>query len=167
MSDFKPISRDAVPLALEKAERYRLLNEPAQAESICLDVLAVDPDNQQALVMLLLALTDQFRTGPPDCVRQAESVVPRLHDAYQRLYYLGIIWERRGHARALQGGPGSAAAAYAWLHRAMTLFEQAERLRPAGNDDALLRWNTCMRLCQRFHLHEEPQERLQPVLGDD
>src|ERR1700722_17931169 len=107
MPDFKPISRDAVPLALDKAERYRLLNEPAQAESICLDVLAVDPDNQQALVMLLLALTDQFRAGPPDSVRQAESVVPRLRDAYERLYYLGIIWERRGHARALQGGPGS------------------------------------------------------------
>src|ERR1700722_16262182 len=76
MNDFKPISPDAVPLALEKAERYRLLNEPAQAESICLDVLAVDPDNQRALVMLLLALSDQFLTGPADCIRQAEAVVP-------------------------------------------------------------------------------------------
>src|SRR5205807_5788281 len=79
MAEFKPISRDAVPLALEKAERYRLLNEPAQAESICLDVLAVDPENQQALVMLLLALTDQFRGGPADCYAEAEAVVPKLH----------------------------------------------------------------------------------------
>src|ERR1700688_3360026 len=108
MADFKPISREAVPLALEKAERYLLLNEPAQAESICLDVLAGDPENQQALVMLLLALTEQFRTGPAECFSQAEAVVPKLKGQYEQLYYSGIIWERRGHARALKGAPGSA-----------------------------------------------------------
>jgi hypothetical protein len=167
MSQFKPISRDAIPSALDKAERYRLLNEPADAESICLDVLDVDPENQRALVMLLLALTDQFRAGPADCVHQAEAVVPRLTDEYERLYYSGLIWERRGHARALQGGPGSAATAYAWIQRAMEFFEHAEELRPAGNDDALLRWNTCVRLCDWFHLHAEPEELLQPVLGED
>src|SRR4051794_10266893 len=106
MIDLKTISREAVPLALEKAERYRLLNEPAQAESICLDVLAVDPENQEALVMLLLALTDQFHDGPADCFQQAEAVVPRLRGEFERLYYRGIIWERRGYARASQGGPG-------------------------------------------------------------
>src|SRR5256885_4317486 len=99
MPPFKTISRDAIPLALEKAERYRLLNEPAEAESICRDVLAADPENQRALVMLLLALTDQFRGGPPECVGQAQEVVPRLCGEYERLYYTGIIWERRGHAR--------------------------------------------------------------------
>src|SRR6266496_5947017 len=31
----KPISRAAIPRALERAERYRLLSEPEQAESIC------------------------------------------------------------------------------------------------------------------------------------
>ena len=103
MADFKPISRDAIPLALEKAERYRLLNEPAQAESICLDVLAVDPENQRVLVLLILALTDQFQTGPTDCFRQAEALVPRLHGEYERSYYSGIIFERRGYARAVTG----------------------------------------------------------------
>ena len=38
-----------MPAALEKALRYRLLNEPVEAESICRDVLEVDPDNQAAL----------------------------------------------------------------------------------------------------------------------
>jgi hypothetical protein len=33
--DLKPISIASIPRALEKAERYRLLNEPEQAESIC------------------------------------------------------------------------------------------------------------------------------------
>jgi len=167
MADFKPISRAGVPLALEKAERYRLLNEPAQAESICLDVLAVDPENQQALVMLLLALTEQFQTGSSDCFQQAEAVVPKLDGEYERLYYTGIIWERHGYARAAQGGPGSPTVAYDWIRRAMDYYEQAERLRPSGNDDALLRWNSCLRLCQRYHLHPEPEEVFQPVLGED
>ena len=167
MADFKPISRDAVPLALEKAERYRLLNEPAQAESICLDVLAVDPDNHRALVMLLLALTDQFQSGSTDCFRHAEAVVPRLPEGYERAYYSGIICERRGYARASQGGPGSATVAYGWVREAMDFYEQAERLRAPNNDDALLRWNSCLRLCQRYQLHPESEEMFLPVLGDD
>ncbi len=167
MPDFKPISRDAIPLALDKAERYRLLNEPAQAESICLDVLAVEPENQQALVMLLLALTDQFRTGPADCFHQAEAVIPKLQGEYERLYYRGILWERRGYAHALQGAPGSAPTAYGWLRRAMDFYEQAERLSPPGNDDAILRWNSCLRLCDRYHLHAAPEEKYEPVLGED
>jgi hypothetical protein len=167
MSELKPISREAIPLAIDKAERYRLLNEPAEAESICLDVLAVDPDNQQALVMLLLALTDQFRAGPADCFRQAEAVIPKLRGEYERLYYSGIIWERRGYAHAVQGLPGSAPVAYAWVCKAMDFYEQAERLSPPGNDDAILRWNSCIRLCERYHLHAEPEERHEPVLGDD
>src|SRR5262245_5730837 len=57
MFEPKPISRDAIPAALAKAERYRLLNEPLEAESICLDVLQIDGANQDAIVMLLLALT--------------------------------------------------------------------------------------------------------------
>ena|SRR5229473_7396902 len=167
MLDFKPISPQAVPLALEKAERYRLLNEPAQAESICLDVLEVDPENQQALVMLLLALTDQFQTGPSDCFRQAEAVVPRLHGEYERLYCSGLIWERHGYARAAQGGPGSPTVAYQWVRHAMDLFEAAERLRPPGNDDAILRWNSCLRLCERYQLHPEEEGVLQPMVEGD
>jgi hypothetical protein len=156
-----------VPQSLEKAERYRLLGEPAQAESICLDVLAIDPDNQSALVTLLLALTDQFRTGPVDCFRHAEAVVPKLQSEYERFYYSGIIWERRGYARALQGGPGSAGIAHEWIRRAMGFYEQAEHHRPPGNDDAILRWNSCVRLCERYDLRHEPEEAFHPVLGDE
>ncbi|MCI0378030.1 MAG: hypothetical protein L0215_10510 [Gemmataceae bacterium] len=165
--ELKPIQSDAVPRALEKAERYRLLNEPAEAESICLDVLAIDPDNQVALVVLLLAVTDQFRAGPAECFAQAQAVIPRLTDEYQRQYYSGILWERRGHARALHGGPGTTTTAYHWIRKAMEFYELAERLRPHGNDDAILRWNTCVRLCQRFHLYPEVEEVYQPVLGED
>ena len=58
--NLKPITHEGIPSALQKAERYRLLNDSAAAESICLDVLDVDPGNQEALVSLLLAITDQF-----------------------------------------------------------------------------------------------------------
>ena len=167
MPEFKPICRESVPLALEKAERYRLLNEPAQAESICLDVLAVDPENQRALVSLLLALTDQFLDGSADCLHQARAAVAKLRGEYERLYYNGIICERRGYAAAVRGGPGSNAAAYEWIREAMDFYEKAERHRPPGNDDTLLRWNTCLRLCKRYHLEPEPEVVLPPVLGDD
>src|SRR5262249_39975906 len=145
-TEYKSISRDAIPAALEKAERYRLLNEPAQAESICHDILAVDSDNQKALTTLLLSLTDQFPADPAECFPQAKALVPKLRGEYEQLYYRGLIYERRGHAAALRDHPGSGAAAYEWLREAMEFFEQAEQRRPAGNDDAILRWNSCLRL---------------------
>jgi hypothetical protein len=167
MPEFKSISRDSIPLALEKAERYRLLNEPAQAESICLDVLAVDPENQKALVSLLLSLTEQFLTGSADCFHQAKAAVAKLHGEYDRLYYHGIVCERFGYAVAVRGLPGSTATAYGWIREALDFYAQAERLRPPGNDDSLLRWNSCLRLCQRYHLEPRQEEALPPVLGDD
>jgi hypothetical protein len=166
MFTLKSIAPEAVPGALSKAERYRLLNEPELAESICQDVLAIEPDNQAALVMLLLALTDQFRGGPPDLLVQAQAVLPRLHGEYERLYYGGIIWERHCLARLSLGGPGSGQVVYQCLSKAMDFYERAEQVRPAGNDDAILRWNTCARVCQRHRLAPEEEEHFQPALED-
>jgi hypothetical protein len=162
----KSISAEAVPGALEKVERYRLLHEPELAESICHDVLAIEPDNQAALIALLLSLTDQFRSGPADCVAQAQAVLPRLRGEYERHYYAGIIWERRALARLSQGGPGSGQVAGVWIRKAMACFEQAEALRPPGNDDAILRWNTCARVSQRHSLEAETEEPFRPALED-
>ena len=145
MHDLKPLSRDAVPRALERAERYRLLNEPGEAESICLDILKVDPENQKALVTLLLALSDGFEHFEVEVAR-ALAVLPRLRDEYERSYYAGLIHERRAKAHFRRGGPGSGFVAYEGLREAMAWYEKAEAIRPAGNDDAILRWNTCARL---------------------
>jgi hypothetical protein len=153
---------EGIPRSLQKAERYRLLNEPAESESICLDILAAEPDNQQALVALLLALTDQFdrRLGP--AVSQAQEVVPRLRDEYERAYYTGIICERRAKACLNHGGPGSAFAAYDCFCAAMSWYERAEAIAPQGNDDAMLRWNTCARIMMRNpQLQPGPQERVE------
>ncbi len=158
----KPISREGVPMALRKAERYRVINDPSSAESICLDVLTVDPNNQQALVTLLLAMTDQFAEAPVQGVRRAREVLPRLDDEYKRAYYAGIICERCAKAELRSGALKSGEMAYHWLREAMDWYEKAEAQRPTGNDEAILRWNTCARLLARHdHLRpatEEPVE---------
>lgn len=165
MFELKTLSRDAIPRSLEKAERYRLLNEAAEAESICLDILGVDPDNQRALVMLLLARTDQFDQRLGIAVRQAEEVVPRLQGEYERAYYSGIICERRARARLGQGGPGSEFAAYDCFRAAMDWYEKAEAICPPGNNDATLRWNTCARIMNgNPQLRAGPQERVEQPL---
>src|SRR5262245_44644007 len=104
MLEPKRLTREGIPRALERAERYRFLNEPVEAESICLDVLAADPQNEQALVTLLLALTDQFDEGSADALHQARELLPRLRSDYEQAYYAGLISERRAKAQLRHGG---------------------------------------------------------------
>jgi hypothetical protein len=163
--ELKTLSPDAVPRALAKAERYRLLNEPGEAESICLDALQADPDNQQLLVTLVLALTDQFTHDLSVAFPEACRVADQLRDEYERAYYTGIVWERRAKAQLQRGSPAAGPQAFQWLRSAMTWFEQAEAIRPAGNDDALLRWNACARLIMRDRrLVPAADERAEPLL---
>jgi hypothetical protein len=161
MFELKRLSQDAIPAALEKALRYRLLNEPAEAESICHDVLHIDPGNQEALVLLLLALTDRFGKGYAVGVTQAQQILPRLHSEYERAYYAGIICERRAKAQLRQGHPGSRANAYEFLREAMSWFEQAEAIRPPKNDDSLLHWNTCARIIMGNQLSPRQEEKIE------
>jgi hypothetical protein len=164
MFQLKPIDPHAIPRSLAKAERYRLLNEPDEAESICLDILALEPDHQEALVTLLLALTDQFRHDLGECFPQAKELLPRLHGEYERCYYAGVICERRGNAHLERTEPGSGGLAYDWLRQAMAWYEKAEAIRPPENDDAVLRWNTCARCITKHHLRPAPEEGFEPVL---
>lgn len=160
----KPLARDSVPAALSKAERYRLLNEPSEAESICLDILEADPGNQQALISLILALTDQIPQNPR-AFDEAVSRAGRLQTAYDRAYYTGIAWERRAKARYEGGGQGARHYVYEWIEKALKLFEEAEALRPAGNDDPVLRWNACVRfLAAHKELEPSPEEVSEPML---
>jgi hypothetical protein len=159
MFELKRLSSEAVPAALERALRYRLLNEPAEAESICHDVLEIDPENQEALVMLLLAITDRLGKGYGVGVTEAQQVLARLRDEYERAYYTGIVCERRGKAQLRQGYPGAGHDAYEFLREAMMWFEKAEALRPPKNDDALLHWNTCARIIMRNQLAPRVEEK--------
>jgi hypothetical protein len=164
MSDLKPLSVEAIPSALEKAERYRLLNEPAEAESICLDVLAAEPENQQALITLLLAVTDRFSKGYGVSDTQAKEILARIEGDYERAYYSGILAERRAKAQLARGTPGCHHQAYEGFREAMHWFEKAESIRPAGNDDAVLRWNTCARMIAKNQLSAREEENIEPPL---
>jgi hypothetical protein len=143
--ELKRLSAAALPRALERAEHYRLLGEPWAAESICLDVLHVEPGHQQALKVLLLARCDQF-AHDAGAVQRAKDALTELTSEYERAYYAGLILERRAKARLDQRTPGAGFVAYEWLREAMAWYERAEAVRPSGNDDALLRWNTCARM---------------------
>ena len=163
--DLKPISVESIPEALTRVERYRLLNEPSQAESICLDILTIAPAHQQALISLLLVRTDQF--GNETTVAMAREVLSQINGDYERAYYAGIISERNAHAHLRRGGFGSASFAYHALREAMEHFERAEVLRPTGNDDAILRWNTCARVILRNpEIRPLPYEEFQPITGE-
>jgi hypothetical protein len=145
MFELKTLSVDAVPHALVKAERYRLLNEPGEARSICLDVLAADPDNQEAVRTMILSLTDQFGADA-SCALEALDTIPRLRDEYDRSYFTGIIHERRAKAHLARRVPRGESQVYVWLQQAMHCFDDADAIRPADNEDARLRWNACARL---------------------
>ncbi len=161
----KPITREAIPAALEKAHRYRLLNQPVQAESICLDVLAQDSDNPEATVTLFLALTDQLGRQLQPAFDRARALLPHLKDAYARYYYEGILCERRGKAHFRSGSPMAGTMAFEWLQMAMDFYERAERIRPEGDDDAVLRWNSCARmLMDHDAIKPQVEDRPEPIL---
>jgi tetratricopeptide (TPR) repeat protein len=163
--ELKAISAEAIPVALAKAERYRLLDEPAQAESICQDILQIDPNNQQALVTLILSITDQMESNAT--ARQAQKWLSRLNGEYERSYYAGIIAERLGYAYIRQQGHGFGFQAYECFREAMVHFEKAEALQPPGNDDAILRWNACARtLNGHSELRPRPEESYEPIIGE-
>lgn len=161
----KPITPEGIPSALQKAERYRLLNDSSAAESICLDVLELEPTNQTALVYLLLAITDQFSEELSDGVGRAKAVLPRLQDAYERTYYAGIIAERRARAQLHRGTLGASEVAADGFREAMHWYEKAEHMRPPGNDESILRWNTCARMLGR-HEQVHVEREYEPALDD-
>ena len=153
--ELKQLSAEGLQAAVQKAEHYRLLNEPRQAESICLDVLEVDPENQEALILLLLSRTDQFVREVGARVEHARELLERIQGEYEQAYFAGIICERWAKAQLSRANPGSGSLAYNWLREAMGLYEKAESLRPTGDDNPLLRWNACARLIMR-HDHVAP-----------
>ena len=138
----KRILPSGVDAALQKADKYRELDQPAEAESICRDVLAVDSDNQLALRILGLALTDQFEASGTR-VLEAQKVFGRLRDPYERAFYSGLACERRAKAQLSTGLPSYALRPL--FDEALALYAEAETLRPTGNDDPILRWNSCVR----------------------
>lgn len=161
----KPISKEGIESAINKAEHYRLLNQPRLAESICLDVLEVDPQNQKTNIILLLALSDQFGQSHPSAPMQAQMIADNLLDEYSKLYYNAIIHERQGNVALASSIPGSDFDAFEWYSEAMELYEKADAVsRDSKNDDPSLRWNTCARIIMGGNLCERPRDEEGPIM---
>src|SRR5688500_8741336 len=156
----KPISREGISGAITKVELYRYLNEPGEAESICRDILAVDSTNQAALRLLGRSITDQFRGDGTDRDTEAEATFRKLSDDYKRLYYVGILHERQAKAQMAAGHMPH--TLLPMFEEAMRYFENAEKIRPPGNDDAILRWDRCARVLQSRRGSDWAQERAAP-----
>ena len=164
--EIKRISTAGIAEAIAKAELYRSLNEPEEAESICRDILAIEPQHQLALRLLGLALTDQFTGHGSDRYRETEEIFRQLEDPYERLYYAGILHERRAKAQLKAGQPPRSLLAL--FDHALHSFAEAEKIRPAGNDDAILRWNRCVRLLQNPDYEwDELEQELVPFDAQD
>jgi hypothetical protein len=144
--ELKSISKSGIEEAISKAELYRYLNEPEETESICHDILAIEPGHQVALRLLGMAITDQFTGTIADRHGEAEQTLRRLADQYEKVYYLGILHERR--AKALLRAGREPHTLLPFFEEALRCFSQAAAVRPPGNDDAILRWNRCVRILQ-------------------
>lgn len=166
MIELKPLKPEAFSAALEKAKRYRLLGEPDEAESICLDVLESKPGNQEALITLLLSLTDKFpQSGISPAFEQAQEIVPQLDSTYSKSYYHGVIFERRAKFHLKQGGPGSGTGAYHWFVKAMEAFGEALASDDPKKQEAVLRWNSCARILNnRPDVKAEDTDGAEPLL---
>lgn len=160
----KSISQAGINAAIAKAERYRYLNEPEEAESICRDILAVEPTHQLAQRILGLAITDQFTGDVKDRFSEAATIFGGLEEEYARLYYAGILHER--HAKAQLGVGRPPQAVIAELEEAMLCFEKAEQIRPTENDESILRWNRCARLLQTIPQPVSHEEHVAFESGD-
>lgn len=161
--ELKPLSKEGIEASMGKAEHYRLLNQPRLAESICLDVLLIEPNHQKASVILLLALTDQFGQSSSKTAHQALAIAKGLKDEYSRIYYTGIVHERQGATALKSGTPGADFDAYEWYREAMEFYEKADAINKDDNNDPILRWNTCARIIMESHLRERSSDNF-PVL---
>ena len=153
----KTISKQGIAEAFSKVTLYRSLNEPEEAESICHDILAVEPENQLAQRLLGLTITDQFTGQTADRYSEVETLFENLTDLYERHYYMGLHYERRAKAQMRVGRPPQVLIPL--FSQAMLHFEEAEKIRPADNDDSVLRWNRCVRLLRKLpEVQPQPQE---------
>jgi hypothetical protein len=164
MFELKRLHKNALAGALARAERYRLLNEAREAESIARDILAVEPENHDARVLLLLALTDQFPHRLAETWTEAAALADSFRDPYSSSYYRGILHERRAKTALKSVRVGGRQGVYDDLRHAMEHFEKAAACAPEGDDSAILRWNTCARVLNSDPTIQPSAEIAEPTM---
>ena len=140
-----------------------MLNEPGEAESICLDILETDPENQPALITLLLALTDRFSKGYGVSDTQANHC-SRGSRANTSAPTTRGFWPSAGPRRNSRRDTPGPVITPTMIVRSDAAVREGRNVRPPGNDDALLRWNTCARMMAKNKLAARDEDRTEPVL---
>ncbi len=158
MLQIKSLSKQSIPKALIRAKHYRLLNEPWQAESICRDVLTIEPTHQLAILLLVLSISDQFGSDKGASESEAKEMCDQLTSEYEQKYYQGIIAERSGMAALNRSTPRASYIAYDYYRNAMDFYDEAQKVQPKDNPDTVLRWNACLRAIQKFKLEPSHDE---------
>ena len=103
----------------------------------------------------------------PRACQNALAAASKLEGAYERAYYSGIVWERRAKAVNDENARGLHHTVYEWVVKALGCFDEAGELRPPDNDDALLRWNTCVRfLARNPNLAPRSDEAPEPIISE-
>ncbi len=144
------IHKTAIPNVLKKAKQYRLLLEPDLAISICIDIFAIDANNQEALIIYILALTDKLSNGCKVTDKKILDTIAKLSTKFYKDYYTGIFLEKK--ARAMLKNTMSKSFAYAAFMQAIKAYKQAEKLADKDCSDAILRYNSCLRTIEKQHL---------------
>jgi hypothetical protein len=148
---YQIISQKSIPTVLKKARQYRALLEPDLAISICLDVFAIEPTNQDALVIYMLALTDVY--SHQNIKPQPEKIlktIAQFESEFHQVYYQGIFLERK--ARAMLKSSMSHSFAYEGLMEALELYQQAQKIAPEQCADPILRHNSILRTIDKEKL---------------
>ncbi len=149
--EYHKIDKDSIEDVLDRAKQYRSLLQPDMAISICMDIFAVDKNNQEALVIYILALTDQLSQSESKVhQKKITDSIKRLDSKFLQHYYSGIFFERQ--ARSLLKHSMSRSFAYEAFIEAIVEFEIAEKMAPEHCADPILRYNSCIRTIKKENL---------------
>ncbi len=149
--EYHKIDKDSIEDVLERAKQYRSLLQPDMTISICMDIFAVDKNNQEALVIYILALTDQLSQSESKVhQKKITDSIKRLDSKFLQHYYSGIFFERQ--ARSLLKHSMSRSFAYEAFIEAIAEFEIAEKMAPEHCADPILRYNSCIRTIKKENL---------------
>ena len=153
---YHKIEKTSIEEVLERAKQYRSLLQPEMAISICLDIFAVDTNNQDALVIYILALTDQLSQSESKVHQnKITESIKKLDSEFLRRYYSGIFLERQ--ARSFLKSSMSRSFAYDAFIEAISEFETAEKMAPEHCADPILRYNSCLRTIKKENL--QPRQK--------
>jgi tetratricopeptide (TPR) repeat protein len=159
--ELKKLADKNLDKAIALAQHYRDLNQPEDAESVCRDVLAVAPENIEALRTLGLALTDQFPTAWMSIFEEACALFKKLPTEFERAYYVGVAWERYAKAQLEAGRAHNAIHAF---EEALARFDEAASLAAKDDPAPILHYNRCVRalttnpeLMRASHVPHQPE----------